>query len=55
MDHALEQITGFTVSMRPEDIPDDVIEHVTGILVDSIACAMAASTQQPVFERLAAQ
>lgn len=42
MDHALEQITDFAVSMRPEDIPDNVIEHVTGILVDSIACAMAA-------------
>lgn len=42
MDHALEQITDFVASVRPEDIPDHVIEHVTGILVDSIACAMAA-------------
>ncbi|SAL49901.1 MmgE/PrpD family protein [Caballeronia sordidicola] len=42
MDQALEQITDFTVSVRPETVPDNVIEHVTGIFVDSIACAMAA-------------
>lgn len=42
MDQALEQITDFAASVRPEDVPDNVIEHVTGILVDSIACAMAA-------------
>ncbi|OWT63504.1 MmgE/PrpD family protein [Candidimonas nitroreducens] len=42
MDHALEQITDFVASVRPKDIPDPVVEHVTGILVDSIACAMAA-------------
>ncbi|ALM83623.1 MmgE/PrpD family protein [Bordetella sp. N] len=42
MDQALEQITQFTVSVRPEDVPANVIEHVTGIFVDSIACAMAA-------------
>lgn len=42
MDQALEQITDFAASVRPEDVPDDVIEHVTGIFVDTIACAMAA-------------
>lgn len=42
MDHALEQITDFVASVRPEDVPSHVIEHVTGIFVDSIACAMAA-------------
>jgi 2-methylcitrate dehydratase len=42
MDQALEQITSFTVSTRPENVPDNVIEHVTGIFVDSIACAMAS-------------
>lgn len=42
MDQALEQITEFTVSTRPENVPDNVLEHVTGIFVDSIACAMAA-------------
>jgi 2-methylcitrate dehydratase len=42
MDHALDQITDFVASVRPANVPDDVIEHVTGILVDSLACAMAA-------------
>lgn len=42
MDQALEQITDFTASVRPQDVPENVIEHVTGILVDTIACAMAA-------------
>jgi 2-methylcitrate dehydratase len=42
MDNALEQITDFAASVRPEDVPSNVIEHVTGILADTIACAMAA-------------
>ncbi|OZI34226.1 hypothetical protein CAL29_11825 [Bordetella genomosp. 10] len=42
MDQALEQITDFTASVRPEDLPADVIEHVTGVLVDTLACAMAS-------------
>ncbi len=42
MDHALEQITGFVVGTRPEHLPANVIEHVTGILADSVACALAS-------------
>lgn len=42
MDLALEQITDFVVNTRPADLPADVIEHVTGIFVDTLACAMAA-------------
>lgn len=42
MDHALEQITDFVVGVRSDNVPSNVIEHVTGILVDSLACAMAA-------------
>src|SRR5690606_21079045 len=42
MDKALEQITDFAASVRPRDVPGKVIEHVTGILADTIACAMAA-------------
>ena len=42
MDHALEQITDFTVGVRPEDVPANVIEHVTGVLLDSIACGLGA-------------
>lgn len=42
MDHALEQITDLVASRRPEEVPVNVIEHVTGIFVDSIACAMAS-------------
>jgi 2-methylcitrate dehydratase len=42
MDKALEQITDFVLSVRPGELPDNVTEQVTGILVDSIACAMAS-------------
>jgi 2-methylcitrate dehydratase len=42
MDQALEQITDFVASVRPQDVPDPVIEHVTGVLVDTLACALAA-------------
>lgn len=42
MDNALEQITDFTAGVRPENVPNNVIEHVTGILADTVACAMAA-------------
>jgi 2-methylcitrate dehydratase len=42
MDQALEQITQFAANTRSEDVPDNVIEHVTGVLVDTLACAMAS-------------
>jgi 2-methylcitrate dehydratase len=42
MDHALEQITDLITSRRPEDLPDNVIEHVTGVLADTVACALAS-------------
>jgi len=42
MDQALDQIAKFAANVRSEDVPANVIEHVTGIFVDSIACAMAA-------------
>ncbi len=42
MDQALEQIAEFAAGVRPKDVPANVIEHVTGILVDTIACAMAS-------------
>ena len=42
MDKALEQITNFVTGTQPEDLPENVIQHVTGILADSIACSMAS-------------
>jgi 2-methylcitrate dehydratase len=42
MDKALEQITDFVLSVKPEELPDNVIHHVTGVLADSLACAMAS-------------
>ncbi|MFC5952569.1 MmgE/PrpD family protein [Pseudonocardia lutea] len=42
MDYALDQITEFVVGARAEAVPNDVLKHVTGILVDSLACALAA-------------
>jgi 2-methylcitrate dehydratase len=42
MDQALEQIAQFTTSTKPTDIPENVIRHVTGILLDTIACSMAS-------------
>ena len=42
MDQALEQITKLITSTQPNDVPDDVIRHVTGVLLDSLACALAS-------------
>jgi 2-methylcitrate dehydratase len=42
MDHALEQIAGFVVGTRPAHLPANVIQHVTGILADSVACSLAS-------------
>jgi 2-methylcitrate dehydratase len=42
MDQALEQITNFVIQTKPTDLPKNVIQHVSGILLDSIACSMAS-------------
>ena len=42
MDHALEQITDLVTNTQPEDLPANVIEHVTGVLLDSLACALVS-------------
>lgn len=42
MDHALANIAEFVIKTRFEDLSKKVVEHVTSILVDSIACAIGA-------------
>jgi 2-methylcitrate dehydratase len=42
MDQALDQIANFVTKTKAADLPKNVIEHVTGILLDSIACSMAS-------------
>jgi 2-methylcitrate dehydratase len=42
MDQALEQITNFVTATRSENIPGKLLEHMTGVLVDSIACALVS-------------